>query len=498
MNQAVAQISEQAGLSHWMSRVLAKHAALREGLSAEPVHDLRVSLRRCILIADVMRGLDPIGEWKPMRKSAKRLFRRLGALRDAQVLSERVKRLAPPDDALAAALLESLRTAEEQARAAATEAVREFDRKRWRAWSQALTKRYLQVAREKPACESLALDAWAQLREQQRRARKSRSAIAFHRVRIALKRFRYLTENFLHSRHQAWSVEIKQFQDILGEIHDLDVLRQTILRIKVGATALTRAAWLARLKEERDARLLQYLERTRGKNSPFRAWRDVLPQDKEAKFLGLARLELFARFVTPDFPHAQRVARLSLQLYDGLAGCHLNGNRLDGEKRLILRAAALLHDVGLARTNKAHHKASYRMIRGLVPPGGWSRHDLELAALIARFHRRALPRPEHKSLRTLPQQEREWLVLLAAALRLANAFDARHDGGIRRIEVEDHSGVLAVRADGFHTDGPLASKMSGAKHLLEFACHRPVLILPGGGHVLAPRAVPQPAASDAA
>lgn len=481
-----------------MSRALAKHAALRQGLSAEPVHDLRVSLRRCILIADVMRGLDPVGEWKPMRKSAKRLFRRLGALRDAQVLSERVERMAPPGDALAAALLESLRTAEEQARTAAAEAAREFDRKRWRAWSHALARRYLQVVREESACESLAMDAWAQLHEMQRRARKSRSAIGFHRVRIALKRFRYLTENFLPSRHQAWRLEMKQFQDMLGEIHDLDVLRQTIRRINAGATTVTRAAWLARLTEERDARVLEYLERTPGNKSPFRSWREALPQEKEAKFLGLARLELFARFVTPDFAHAQRVARLSLQLYDGLAGCHLNGNRLDGEKRLILHAAALLHDVGLAHTNKAHHKASYRMIRRLVPPGGWSRHDLELAALIARFHRRAFPRTEHKSLRALTSQEREWLVLLAAALRLANAFDARHDGGIRRIEVEDRAGVLAVRADGFHAEGPLASKMSGAKHLLEFACHRPVLILPCGGQVLAPRAVAQPAASDAA
>ena len=45
----------------------------------------------------------------------------------------------------------------------------------------------------------------------------------YHRLRIAIKRFRYIVENFLPLQHAAWSDDLKQVQDLLGEVHDLDV-----------------------------------------------------------------------------------------------------------------------------------------------------------------------------------------------------------------------------------------------------------------------------------
>jgi CHAD domain-containing protein len=100
---------EKAGLVYWMDRVLEEHAKLGDHLSADPVHDLRVALRRCILIADIMKDLDPGGDWKPMRRAGKRLFRQLGALRDTQVLTEWVERLGTPGEDSTVMLQEGLK-----------------------------------------------------------------------------------------------------------------------------------------------------------------------------------------------------------------------------------------------------------------------------------------------------------------------------------------------------------------------------------------------------
>ena len=70
----------RSACAYWADRVLEEHANVGGALPAQPIHDLRISLRRCILIADVMRDIDPACDWKAMRKSARRTFQRLGTL----------------------------------------------------------------------------------------------------------------------------------------------------------------------------------------------------------------------------------------------------------------------------------------------------------------------------------------------------------------------------------------------------------------------------------
>ena len=78
-----------------MARVLEECEHVAADFSADPVHDLRVALRRCRSMADGMIAMDPDPEWKAMKKAGKRLFQRLGALRDIQVMMEWIEKLHP-------------------------------------------------------------------------------------------------------------------------------------------------------------------------------------------------------------------------------------------------------------------------------------------------------------------------------------------------------------------------------------------------------------------
>jgi CHAD domain-containing protein len=478
---------EKVGLTYWMDRVLAEHAKLGAELSADAVHDLRISLRRCILIADVMRDLDPSAEWKGMRKAAKRMFNQLGTQRDSQALAEWIQKLRTPGDASADLLLQSLKEPHEDDLAAAQDALRKFDRKQWRAWTGKLAGHYNHTASDRPACESIVYELWEDVSDLHRRAQKSRSHVAYHRLRVGLKKFRYGVENFLPSMYAGWAPDLKFLQDALGQAHDLNVLGQAIAHQKGLMDEPARTAWMKKLREEQSSRIEQYRRKMAGKASPLWNWREGLPAERELRSAGLARLAQWSYFLTPDASRVRRVARLSLQLYDGLAHCGLAGRNSDFEERFLLQAAALLQEVGHSHEGKPHHKESYRMIRKISPPAGWTRKDLQLVALIARFHRRALPRPDHKVLRPYDFPMRHSLILLAAILRFANAFRAKPYRTIRRLEVEDCSGVIVVRAEGFSEKDPFEAKLSEARRLLEFALQRSVHILPPGSRMMSPR-----------
>lgn len=498
MAQAHSTNPEKVGLTHWMDCVLAEHSKLGGDLLPEPVHDLRVALRRCILIADVMRNLDPSADWNSMRKAARRIFHRFGALRDTQILSEWIEKLRSPEDGSIEELLKSLTEQYEKDGSLAKDALKGFDRKQWRAWTRDLASHYRHVAGNRPACESLVLEAWETVRDLHRGAQKTRSRVAYHRLRVSLKKFRYAVENFLPSMYPVWEGDLKCLQDLLGEAHDLSVLEQAMARYSMIPDQENRVSWHKKLEAERLSRIQQYRAKMAGKSSPLWIWREGLPAERELRSAGLSRLAEWAYFVTPDVPRVRRVARLSLQLYDGLSNCGLVAQNSNIEARYILQAAALLQEVGHSKKSKAHHKESYRMIRKIVPPAGWSKRDIEITASIARFHRRALPRPDHKILRAYEFPLRNSLVLLAAILRFANAFHAKPYRSVRRLEVEDVSGVIVVRADGFSDREPLSSKLSVARRLLESACQRAVHILPPGTRLMSPRILSPVKRSDAA
>jgi CHAD domain-containing protein len=471
-------LQKRVGVSYWMHEVLYLSEKATEDLSSDPVHDLRTALRRCRSMADGIAVFDRNPAWKKMKRAAKQVFSSLGGLRDIHVMSDWVEKLALEGDTVKKVLVDFLAVQENTLKESAVAALQGFDRKQWRLWADELPSRAARIPLDSPVFAHLALERWEQAYVLHRRALRDRTNIGFHDLRIGVKRLRYTVENFLPRRHETWGNDLKEVQDLLGEVHDLDVLWETTVKIKAFPDIESREQWRSRTQEERGQRLNAYREKMVGSNSLWRVWRASLPRPEERRSIALERLQIWASFLDPNVTHTKHVARLALQLYDGLpAEGILRGPKRE-EYRCVLQAAAYMHDVGRSRTNNGHHKASARLIRKLHPPSGWTSDEISIAALVARYHRGALPRDTQKSFAALSQSKQRLVQLLGGILRLACACDQQHDKQIRRVEVESSAPALTIRAMGYSEYTSLAEHLAAARHLLELSYHRPVFILP--------------------
>ncbi|MGA8538331.1 MAG: CHAD domain-containing protein, partial [Terriglobales bacterium] len=519
------------GLRAWMERVLVECDRAAAGFDAEAVHDLRVALRRCRSLADGLMAIDPDSSWKDMKKAGKKLFQALGELRDMQVMEEWIEKLGDAGPSAAAGdkapilaqrtrkdgapggsaedsgdpveikLLVHVHAREAECKQHAFKDLQQFDRRQWRQWSRTLPQRASRVRPGSVVYLHLALEKWTAAYDLHKHALRTRSQVSWHQLRIGIKRFRYTVENFLPRQHEQWGDDLKELQDLLGEIHDLDVLWNTAVEIHAFPDAESRSRWRAKLNAERGKRIARYREKMVGRESLWRVWRAELPSGPQLRAAAMSRMRTWAGYLDPDFQHSQRVAQLALLLYDGLkdtglltaSGVTVRGVSKSGvsksgpansehDWRAVLQAAAFMHDVGKAKGAHNHQKHSYRMIRGMARPLGWSARELELAALVARYHRGALPRPGGKKIQMLQLAEQPAAMELAGVLRLANALDFHdaHDrnGNTSRLEVSLQNRFVVVRLPGYSALDRSAEGVAAARHLLETVLRRPVQVRP--------------------
>ena len=429
-------------------------------------------------MAEVSLALDPDPAWRDMHKQGRRLFKSLGHLRDTQVLRDWVKRIAPEEGPIAHALLGQLDEKEREEEREVRKALRRFSRKRWKLWAGHLAERAARLPADGPAAEYLAVERWEEAWALHRKAVHSGSHASFHRARIGLKRFRYTVENFLPARSAAWLGDLKKMQDALGEVHDLDLLLGMIRALRGVGSAEERRRWKRTIAALSAERIGAYRKKMSARGSLWRVWRKQLPQGKDLEAAGMGRLGVWGSFLTPDLGHAKHVTKLALELYDQLAEAGMGGAQGNGHTRRVLEIAALAHDVGRARGARSHHKRSYRMIAELKAPLGWTPEEMKLAALVARYHRRALPQAKHAAFRRLRPDRRQKVLLLAGILRLANALDREHDASVRSLKARIERDRIAIRAGGYTGGEPRASYVANARRLFEIACKRPVSVLP--------------------
>lgn len=142
-----------------------------------------------------------------------------------------------------------------------------------------------------------------------------------------------------------------------------------------------------------------------------------------------------------DANHARCVAENSLALFDKLQEFH----GLPPRARVLLEVAAILHESGLFISNEAHHKHSrYLVMNSHIP--GLSSSEVLLVSVIARYHRKAAPRPQHREYVSLSPDDRLLVYQLAAILRVADALDRSHAGSRPKLRMTLKPARLLIHA----------------------------------------------------
>jgi exopolyphosphatase/guanosine-5'-triphosphate,3'-diphosphate pyrophosphatase len=157
----------------------------------------------------------------------------------------------------------------------------------------------------------------------------------------------------------------------------------------------------------------------------------------------LVSCRLLAARYRVDLPHAEKVASLAGRIFDQTESIH----QLGGKSRILLEAAALLHDIGYYISMQKHHKHSYYIIANSEIVG-LSPAERLLVAHIARYHRKSAPRADHAEFEGLPKRDRAAVRGLAGILRIADALDKEHADAIEEISCKLGDSQLVIHAKG--------------------------------------------------
>ena len=128
--------------------------------------------------------------------------------------------------------------------------------------------------------------------------------------------------------------------------------------------------------------------------------------------------------------HAQQVARLALSIFDQTRSVH----GLSDKEREWLEFGALLHDVGVHISYERHHRHSYYLIKN-GDLRGFHPQEIEVIALIARYHRQATPKKSHDGYTDLSGTLRGTVKTLSAMVRLAEGLDRSHAQALSGLDI---------------------------------------------------------------
>ena len=468
--------TEHRGLSFWMDRVIKELENVRSSPDTDAVHDLRVAIRRCRSVAAAMGEVDPDPAWAAMRKVARKLFRGLGSLRDAQVMDEWVKKLAPETDPVRAHLQTAFESNESNLQASVLRLAGKFDQKSWRRLERTLRQRSRLVPIGSLAAECLVLERFESARELHAKALRTKKSKPWHALRIGLKRFRYTVESLLPEHYAAWSDNLKRLQDMLGEIHDLDVLAEVVKKSDFHETEDSLKLWQEFIQRERNERIETYRQLTLGKTSLWNLWRSGLPTNGRVEAAALARLRATARAVDPHVRRTSQISRVAVALFDAFKRAHSAPAFADVGIYRVLLAAARLHCVGDADAHKSPQKAARKFLLGLPVPPGWSNEDWELLALAVRYHRGAEPRAKDGPFSKLSAEQQSSVRALAGVLRLARALRKCGVASGAGFRAEKSADAVVLRVPGLRDDIETAARLAAGKHLLEEYLRMPLIV----------------------
>jgi exopolyphosphatase/guanosine-5'-triphosphate,3'-diphosphate pyrophosphatase len=183
--------------------------------------------------------------------------------------------------------------------------------------------------------------------------------------------------------------------------------------------------------------------------------RDGIIADLAARSVGSERsrlsrdqrreVENLCRRYGVDLAHARKIADVANLLFTALEPLHQlpppNGKTLD--------AAAYLLDVGHFVSDLSHHKHSWYVVAH-SDLAGFNERERMLIAALCRYHRRALPNPDHEAYQLLTAEEKRTLMLLIPILRLADNLGRSPDHRISSVGCRLRNGyvILEVQSQG--------------------------------------------------
>jgi len=142
--------------------------------------------------------------------------------------------------------------------------------------------------------------------------------------------------------------------------------------------------------------------------------------------------------------HARFVSSLCKRIFAALQDEH----RLGARHELLLNLAAILHDTGHFVSNRSHHKHSMYIILN-SDIFGLGAKDIAIIGLVARYHRKSLPRMDHELYGTLDRANRVIVNKLAAILRIADTLDSARSlrGAKFDAKVNDGRLIISINID---------------------------------------------------
>ena len=133
--------------------------------------------------------------------------------------------------------------------------------------------------------------------------------------------------------------------------------------------------------------------------------------------------------------------------------------------------------MGLSVAHSGHHKHSYYLIRNSEHLTGFTDHEIEVIAQVARYHRKSAPKDSHPAFAALRRRDQRLVRTLAGILRVAIALDRSRAGAVATVAVEEEDDGAVRIAVGARPGADLSLELFTAEEragLLADVLDRPV------------------------
>jgi exopolyphosphatase/guanosine-5'-triphosphate,3'-diphosphate pyrophosphatase len=167
--------------------------------------------------------------------------------------------------------------------------------------------------------------------------------------------------------------------------------------------------------------------------------RPPMPDVQEPRLRGVLALAKRFNF---EQEHSLQIARLAEIIFDELSAKF----NLERPHRILLSAAALLHDIGYYISHEDHHKHSAYLIRNSELTN-FSEEEKNIIAAVARYHRGALPKEKHLEFASLAETVRPIVQKLGGILRLADALDCSYDNRVENLRCKFDKTKIVIKLE---------------------------------------------------